>query len=188
MEKPQEQIIKRAKEVHPGSLSPESFENILQLGAEFAATQADVRVFVLGNYSNKKRERLADTVDIIDNNDEVDATGFQMTDFLQGDGELNGILKYRLIADYADHIFMVCEDSEGGAAIEQGMLAVLPTHLQKSHLYKREYAADDLEHQRYSWMQSQGIFEIYEETNRLRKWQTPEELEEEVEQMLQELS
>ena len=147
----------------------------MQLGSEFVALDGDYRIFVLGNYDKVKRKRLEDVETAIRTYEGAPCSAFQMTDLLDEDEALNGILKYRLLADYATDIIAICEDDQGGAVAEQGMLAVLPNHLQKSYLCKRTYP-EDLERQRYSWMQSQGIFEIYEDIGQLRDWRTSDEL------------
>lgn len=176
-------LLKRAEEIHPGSISPEDYEEIFQLGSQFATMEGDHRIFVLGNYGPVKRERLDEVEETIRTYPEASCSAFQMSDLLDEDEALNGILKYRLLADHATDIVAVCEDDQGGVVVEQGMLVVLPDHLRKSFLCKREYT-EDLETQRYSWMQSQGIFEIFEDTERLRTWRTPEELIEEIEGIL----
>jgi len=176
-----EEFVARASEVHSGSLAPEEFEAILQLGSEFIGLEGEVRIFILGSFGEVRQERLDDVERTINKHPNGSFAAFQMSDLLKEEDSLNGILKYRLFGDYANYIKAICEDDSGGHTMEQGMIAVLPDHLQKTYLFKREYPPD-LEEQRYAWMQSNGFFEMFDD--RLHRWTNPDELIREVDGVL----
>lgn len=180
-----DEFVERAEDFSSGTLTPEEFEVILRLGSEFIALDGDIRIFILGSFGEVKQERLDDVEETINNYPDGSFAAFQMSDLLEGDDSLNAILKYRLLGDYANYIKAVCEDDSGGHAMEQGMIAVLPDHLQKTYLFKREYHPD-LEKQRYAWMQSKGFFEMFED--RLHTWTSPDELIQEVKNVLNKIA
>jgi hypothetical protein len=95
----------------------------------------------------------------------------------------NTYLKFRLLADYTDYIVGVAEHAQGGFLVEQGYFTALEEYFAKTHVCQREYAdlnpaevdtGVDIKNP-YSGMQV-AIFEMLEESGRLYRWATEEDL------------
>lgn len=90
--------------------------------------------------------------------------------------DLHAITKFQIIVDEVDHIFCVVEHDKGGVMIEQGLLAAVPDAVSITHLLKRDYDTIEEEHAAYSWMQTEGIFDIFEYHDHLHRWETKDQL------------
>lgn len=178
----------RAREQHYGSLTPEEFEALNHYRADWAtvAADADHRFFVLGSFAEGDVDRLDEFEQYVEREVSDVAVAYRMDDFLKNtDLTLNAILKFKLLADDSDHIVTICEHDEGGQMIEQGLLVESRAYIEKTHLLKRTY--DDEEKDRYSWMQSLGVFEIFRHHDRLYEWEDTDEFSRLTEELVEEL-
>jgi hypothetical protein len=92
----------------------------------------------------------------------------------------------KLIADGSRHILGVCEHDQGGALIEHGLLIESRSYIDKTHILKRTYPPER-EKEQYSWMQTFGVFEIFEYYDQLYEWETVPEYEQQIENLVGEL-
>ena len=128
----------------------------------------DRSYFVLGNYDREPICRLNLVVDRL--NRRQDAYAFRMVD-IRGEWD-NSIQKFCLIADIVTYLIGVAEKEPSDFLVEQGLLVGTREFFSKSHVLKREY--EDEEHP-FGWMQD-GVFELFDQEDRLYRWQTEEEL------------
>ncbi|WP_255153081.1 hypothetical protein [Halorarius halobius] len=166
--------------LHETSITPEEYEALKQSVAELSPIfSADRAYFVLGSYGQPEIRRLQLVKDRL--NRRVDTYAFLMVDVRSE--WTNTYLKFRLLADYTDYIVGVAEHAQGGFLVEQGYFTALEEYFGKTHVCQREYDdlnLDDLDtgvdiENPYSGMQT-AIFEMLEESGRLYRWTTEDDL------------
>ena len=181
-----EDLVERAEAyLHETSLTPEEYEALKGSVAELSPIfSADRAYFVLGSYGQPEIRRLQLVKDRL--NRRPDAYAFLMVDIRSE--WVNTYLKFRLLADYTDYIVGVAEHAQGGFLVEQGYFTALEEYFAKTHVCQREYdsldpkdvdTGVDIENP-YSGMQT-ALFEMLEESGRLYRWATEEDLVECVE-------
>lgn len=178
----------RAQRHHYRSLTPEEYEGLNHFRADWAdiAAAADTRCFILGSFAEGDVDRVNKLKDHI-NRAPDDAVAYRMDDFVpETDLTLPPILKFKLIADDSHHILGVCEHDQGGALIEHGLLIESRSYIEKTHILKRTYPPER-EKEQYSWMQTFGVFEIFEYYDQLHEWETVAEYEQQIENLVAEL-
>jgi hypothetical protein len=173
--------------LHETSITPEEYEALKQSVAELSPIfSADRAYFVLGSYGQPEIRRLQLVKDRL--NRRADTYAFLMVDIRSE--WTNTYLKFRLLADYTDYIVGVAEHAQGGFLVEQGYFTALEQYFAKTHVCQRNY--DDLDpddvdtgvdvENPYSGMQT-AIFEMLEESGRLYRWTTEDDLIECVEKI-----
>lgn len=179
----------RAKRHHYRSLTPEEYESLNHFRADWAniAAEADNRFFILGSFAKDDVDRVNELKAYINRETRDGAVAYRMDDFLPDtDLVLHPILKFKLIADDSHHILGVCEHDQGGALIEHGLLIESRSYIDKTHILKRTYPPER-EKEQYSWMQTFGVFEIFEYYDQLYEWQTVSEYEHQIENLVEQL-
>ena len=184
-----DELAAKAEEyLHDASLTPEEYEalkhGIAELSAIFSAETAS---FVLGSYGTPEIRRLQLVKDRLNRRPGVYA--FLMVDIRSE--WTNTYLKFRLLADYTDILIGVAEHAHGGFLVEQGYFTALDEYFVKTHVFKREYETLDLEQidtgvtseNPYSGMQT-SIFEMLDDSGRLCRWATEDDLIECVNRLL----
>lgn len=175
-----EELRERAeKYLHDGSLSPEAYEALKGSVAELTPVLSNEAYFVLGSYGQPEIRRLQLVKDRL--NRRSGTYAFLMVDVRRE--WTNTYLKFRLLADYADHIVGVAEHSQGGFLVEQGYFTALEQYFTKTHVLKREYEPLDItdidtrvdSKSPYSGMQT-SIFEMLADRDRLCRWSTEDDL------------
>lgn len=180
----------RARQHHYRSLTPKEYEALNHYRAEWAQTAADAehRFFILGSFSDDDVDRLDEFKRHVNEEATDSAVAYRMDDFLDdSDLTLNAILKFKLLADDSHYIVHICEHDEGGQMIEQGLLIESRAYIEKTHLLKRTYD-DEQEKDRYSWMQSFGVFEIFHYHDCVYEWTDSEDFRATVETLVGELT
>ena len=175
------ELAEKADEyLHDASLTPEEYEALKQGVAELAPIfAAETAYFVLGSYGRPEIRRLQLVKDRL--NRRSGAYAFLMVDIRSE--WTNTYLKFRLLADYADTIVGVAEHARGGFLVEQGYFTALDEYFVKTHVFKRDYETGDLEsvdtgvttENPYSGMQT-SIFEMLDDSGRLCRWATEDDL------------
>lgn len=179
----------RAKRHHHRSLTPEEYEGLHHFRADWAdiAAEANNRFFILGSFAEDDVDRVNELKAHINRETGDDAVAYRMDDFLPDtDLVLHPILKFKLIADDSHHILGICEHDQGGALIEHGLLIESRSYLGKTHLLKRTYPPER-EKEQYSWMQTFGVFEIFEYHGQLHEWETDSEYKQHIETLVKQL-
>ena len=181
-------VAERAENyLHETSLTPEEYEALKQSIAELSPIfSADRAYFVLGSYGQPEIRRLQLVKDRL--NRRSDAYAFLMVDIRSE--WVNTYLKFRLLADYTDYIVGVAEHAQGGFLVEQGYFTALEKYFEKTHVCQREYddlGPDEIDtgvdiENAYRGMQT-AIFEMLDETGRLYRWTTEDDLVECVEKI-----
>jgi hypothetical protein len=182
-------IEARAQRHHYRSLTPEEYEGLNRFRADWAdlAAGADDRFFILGSFAEDDVDRVDELKAYVNEETDNNSVAYRMDDFLKDDDIiLHPILKFKLIADDSHHILGVCEHSKGGQLIEHGLLIESRSYIEKTHILKRAYPTD-LEKERYSWMQTFGVFEIFEYYDQLYEWKTVPDYQQQVEDLVDEL-
>ena len=182
-------IITRAQRHHYRSLTPEEYEALTRYRAEWAKSAGGVkhRFFVLGSFAEGDADRVDELKSYINEEISENALAYRMDDFLsEEDIVLHPILKFKLIADDSHHLLMVCEHDKGGQLIEQGLLIECRSYIDKAHLLKRSYSIEE-EKERYSWMQSFGVFEIFEFYDRIHEWESVSDYQRQIEALVDKL-
>ncbi|WP_237561314.1 hypothetical protein [Halostella pelagica] len=165
---------------HDRSLTPEEYEQLKHAVAELTPIFThDSSYFVLGSYGDPEIRRLQFVKDRL--NRRRDTYAFLMVDVRRE--WTNTYLKFRILADYADTIVGVAEHDGGGFLVEQGLFVADEEYFEKTHVCKREYDgldATDLDtdadpERPYSGMQT-PIFEMLDESGRLHRWTTTDDL------------
>jgi hypothetical protein len=173
--------------LHETSITPEEYEALKQSVAELSPIfSADRAYFVLGSYGQPEIRRLQLVKDRL--NRRADTYAFLMVDIRSE--WTNTYLKFRLLADYTDYIVGVAEHAQGGFLVEQGYFTALEQYFAKTHVCQRNYDhldPDDVDtgvdvENPYSGMQT-AIFEMLEESGRLYRWTTEDDLIECVEKI-----
>ncbi|WP_101297183.1 hypothetical protein [Halegenticoccus soli] len=176
-----EDLAEKAEEyLHEASLTPEEYEalkrGVAELSPIFATGSA---YFILGSYGRPEIHRLQLVKDRL--NRRADTYAFLMVDIRKE--WVNTYLKFRLLADYTDHIVGVSEHDRGGFLVEQGYFTALEEYFAKTHVLKREYgetALADVDtgvdpENPYSGMQT-AIFDMLADAGRLCVWRTEDDL------------
>ncbi|WP_246279849.1 hypothetical protein [Natronomonas salina] len=146
-------------------------EEILHALSELTPVyENDRSYFVLGNYDRDPIRRLNLVVDRL--NRRQDAYAFRMVD-IRGEWD-NSIQKFCLIADIVTFLVGVAEKEPSDFLVEQGLLVGTTEYFSKSHVLKREYEDEEKEHP-FGWMQD-GVFELFDQEDRLYRWRTDEDL------------
>jgi len=162
------------------SLTPEEYEALKQSVAELTPIfSAERSYFVLGSYGTPEIRRLQLVKDRL--NRQPSAYAFLMVDIRSE--WTNTYLKFRLLADYTDIIVGVAEHAQGGFLVEQGYFTALDEYFTKTHVFKREYEALDVDaidtgidvDNPYSGMQT-AIFEMLDDAERLCQWTSEDDL------------
>jgi len=176
-----DELAEKADEyLHETSLTPEEYEALKQSVAELTPIfSAENSYFVLGSYGQPEIRRLQLVKDRL--NRRSGTYAFLMVDIRSE--WTNTYLKFRLLADYADMIVGVAEHAQGGFLVEQGYFTALEEYFAKTHVFKREYETLDLEdvetgvtsENPYSGMQT-AIFEMLDDSGRLCRWITEDDL------------
>lgn len=169
-------ILQRIADYHykdEGDFTVEEFAAFREMASELARIDDDeITFFILGCYEKeedgctdrdcgKRVDEVKSFVNSYDN-----ATAYIMTDF----PDLNAIPKFRIIAGEVDHIYCIVEHDSGGVMIEQGMIVALTELTEMTHLFARIYPTTEEEHDAYSWMQSEGVFDVFEYHDRFYPW------------------
>lgn len=166
--------------LHDASLTPEEYEALKHSIAELSPIfSAETASFVLGSYGQPEIRRLQLVKGRLNRRPGVYA--FLMVDIRSE--WTNTYLKFRLLADYTDLIVGVAEHAHGGFLVEQGYFTALDAYFVKTHVFKREYETLDPEHvdtgvtskNPYSGMQT-AIFEMLDNSGRLCRWTTEDDL------------
>ena len=178
-----EELAEKAEAyLHEASLTPEEYEALKHGVAELSPVVTAGRAyFVLGSYGRPEIRRLQLVKDRLNRRSDVYA--FLMVDVRSE--WTNTYLKFRLLADYADHIVGVAEHDRGGFLVEQGYFTALAEYFAKTHVFRREYgnaSPDDVDTSvdlaaPYSGMQT-TVFEMLDEAGRLCTWATEDDLRE----------
>jgi len=176
-----EEVAEKAESyLHGTSLTPEEYESLKQsVGELIPIFSAERAYFILGSYGQPEIDRLQLVKDRL--NQRPGAYAFLMVDIRKE--WTNTYLKFRLLADYTDVIVGVAEHAHGGFLVEQGYFTALEEYFAKTHVFKREYEAlnlDELDTEidsedPYSAMQT-GIFEMLDDAGRLCRWTTEDDL------------
>lgn len=182
-------LIERAESYSQRKLSPKEYEALNHYRADWADKAGDcrTRIFVLGSFADDDVARVNEVKQYINQETHNGAVAYRMDEFVREDGvEMNAILKFRLLANDSDHIITVCEHDEGGQLIEQGMLIESTEYIKKTHLLKRTYDSET-QKEKYSWMQSKGVFDIFGYHDCLHEWGDTDEFSEVTERLVSEL-
>lgn len=185
------QIIESAMDHLDRKLSPDEMNRVITGIENYIVPIADRpnKIFVLGSYYDPELGKLEEgdkwklkgvkgTFNKLSQergNSEICA--FLMED-VPGGSEvwIDSVTKFRVIADISDCIISIAEHANGGAVFEQGMILTEEEYKEKTILMKREYGSKETEKEKFSWMQSGGLFDRFEERNRLITWEAPPEL------------
>jgi hypothetical protein len=166
--------------LHETSLTPEEYESLKQSVAELSPVfTTEQSYFVLGSYGRPEIHRLQLVKDRL--NRRTDTYAFLMVDIRSE--WVNTYLKFRVLADYTDHIIGIAEHDQGGFLVEQGYFTAHEKYFEKTHILKREYSsltAEDIDtnvdiESPYSNMQT-AIFELLADAGRIHCWETEEDL------------
>lgn len=168
-EHPSQELLTRAKKYSMrDSLTRDEYEALMNLGPELVCPPSyDSQTFILGSYKGKQKERLLHLKRKINTWNDGNHRAVLMTDFSDG---LNAMMKFKLIADYSDHIVGVCEHDKGGFQLELGMLVAMINHFDRCHLLKRSYPSS-MEYEKYNWMLNMGVFEMFDHRQSLYQWE-----------------
>lgn len=159
--------------LHEPDLSLEEYEKLTQSISELTPVlRSDRSYFVLGSYGREEIRRLQLVKDRL--NRRPNTYAFLMVD-VRGEW-VNGVFKFRILADFADHVVGVVEHDQSGFLVEQGLFVAEESYFRKTHVLRREY--DD--EQPYSWMQ-ESVFALLDEAGRLYAWSDEGSLAETVE-------
>lgn len=170
-------VLSRAREYHYRKLNKWEAEAVRRISTTLARARIehDHIFFVLGSFEEGSRGKLKELQTLIDEWEGTDCKAFLMDD-LGGDveGDIYGLMKFRVIADEIDHVIGVCEHDRGGFLIEQGIISTVDRYTDRSHLLKRKYG-EEQEREQYSWMQSSGVFRVFAFKERLLEWRNDSE-------------
>jgi hypothetical protein len=136
--------------------------------------QYDSQCFVLGSYNEdaKEKQKLLHLQEELESWRGENCRAYLMEDFPDG---LHPMIQFKLIADHSDYIIGICEHDEGGFQLELGMLIALMEHFDRCYLLKRTYPDEQTEHEKYNWMLSAGVFDMFEYGDRLWEWEDTRE-------------
>lgn len=163
------EISEKATEyLHDETLSLEDYENLSNAISELTPlVRTDSTYFVLGSYGREEIRRLQLVKDRL--NRRPNSYAFLMVD-VRGEWK-NGVFKFRVLADFSDHIVGVVEHDQSGFLVEQGLFVAEESYFEKTHVLQRTYSDE----WPYSWMQD-SVFELLERDGRLYTWEDEDEL------------
>ena len=150
----QSDVLSRAREYHYRKLNRWEAEAIRRISTTLPQTRMEHEhvFFVLGSFEEGNREKLEQLQTLIDDWEGANCKAFLMDDLGRDEeGDIYGLMKFRVIADEVDHIIGVCEHDRGGFLIEQGIISIVDEYTNQSHLLKRKYG-EEQEREQYSWM------------------------------------
>lgn len=171
---------------HRDTLPPEEYEALTELVFELAPRPMyDLQCFVLGSYNTdaNEKQKLRDLQQTVESWTGENCRAYLMEDFTDG---LHPRTKFKLIADNSDYILGVCEHDKGGFQLELGMLISHRQYLENGYLLKRRYPSEEKEREKYNYMLSVGVFEMFGYGERLREWEDTQEYEVAINKMLSE--
>ncbi|GAB3679629.1 hypothetical protein GCM10028857_01270 [Salinarchaeum chitinilyticum] len=163
------------------TLTPEEYQAIKRavFGDVFRGIlQADVTYFVLGRYDDGPKERRLEAVKA-QLNDRDGAFAYLMKDVPEA-WEF-WPTKFRILADRADAIVPVLEDTAGSHEWEFGVVSG-PDYRPKVHVCKREYPTEAAEHEQFDALPAQFV-DVLERDGRVVRWETEDELAAAVERL-----
>lgn len=163
------EIAAKADEyLRDANLSLEEYEELSDAVSELAPlVRTDASYFVLGSYGRDEIRRLQLVKDRL--NRRPNAYAFLMVD-VRGEWK-NGVLKFRVLADFADYVVGVVEHDRSGFLVEQGLFVAEESYFEKTHVLRREYEGESP----YSWMQ-ESVFALLDEEGRLYAWEDADAL------------
>ncbi|AGN02302.1 hypothetical protein L593_11795 [Salinarchaeum sp. Harcht-Bsk1] len=156
------------------TLSPEEYQAIKRavFGEVFQGIlQAETSYFVLGRYDGDETEARLEAV-TARLNDRDDAFAYLMKDVPEA-WEF-WPTKFRILAERADLIVPVLEDTDGSHEWEFGVVSG-PEYRSKVHVLKREYPTEAEEHEHFDALPSQFV-DVLDRDGRVTRWTTEAEL------------
>jgi hypothetical protein len=163
---------------HRESLTQSEFEALMQMSTELARPpEYDSQCFVLGSYDENEKQRLTYLKKELSNWTGEKCRPYLMDELPDG---LPPRIQFKLIADNSDYIVGICEHDAGGFQLELGILCDTPRYFDRSFLLKRSYPDKDTEHEKYNWMLSNGVFDMFDDNDRIWEWETDRQYEVEV--------
>ena len=181
---PQELLQQVREHDHRTNLPPAEYEALMEMGPELARPPTyDSQCFVLGSYNEdaNEKQKLIYFKEELQNWAGENCRAYLMEDFPDG---LHPMIQFKLIADHSDYIIGICEHDKGGFQLELGMLIALMEYFDRCHLLKRTYPDEQTEHEKYNWMLSAGVFDMFEYGDRLWEWENSREYKVEVTNVL----
>lgn len=156
------------------TLTPEEYQAIKRavFGEVFRAiVQADATYFLLGRYDGDEKERRLEAVKArLNERDGVYA--YLMKDVPEA-WEF-WPTKFRILADRADYVVPVLEDTAGSHEWEFGVVSG-PEYRPKVHVLKREYPTEAEEHDYFDALPAQFV-DVLDRDGRVERWETETEL------------
>jgi len=150
---------------------------------------AHTRYFVLGSYTsfeNRRgpKDRLVDVRDTVDDGARP-TSAFLLEDIDETDGQWsNFYLKFRYALIGTDYVLLVAEDNDGGHELELGSVPLVDTYV-----FKRDYSTisieSDIEYEKFDAMMG-TLFDVMEKNERLKRWNTEDQLFERIEDVVAE--
>jgi len=134
--------------------------------------QAERSYFLLGRYDGGEIERRLEAVKA-QLNEREDAFAYLMKDVPEAWEYWP--TKFRILADRADYVVPVLEDTKGSHEWEFGVVSG-PDYRPKVHVLKREYATEAEEHERFDALPAQFVA-VLDRDGRVGYWRTESELE-----------
>ena len=128
---------------------------------------------VLGSYDEEsgEKDRLEKAAEVLDTPEDERAFLLEEVELKEDRPELSRY-KFKLVADYSDHLVGIFEREYGGETHELTLMS--EEYLKKSRVFVRKLDSDGNEIG-YGWM-TEGFFYDFEKTDRLRYWDDIEEL------------
>jgi hypothetical protein len=157
------------------TLTPEEYQGIKRavFGEVFQGiVRADRTYFVLGRYDGGEKEARLEAVKAR-LGDRDGAFAYLMKDVPEA-WEF-WPTKFRILADRADYIVPVLEDTAGSHEWEFGVVSG-PEYRPKVHVLKREYPTEAEEYEHFDALPAQFV-DVLDRDGRVRRWETPAELE-----------
>jgi hypothetical protein len=89
--------------------------------------------------------------------------------------------KFRILADRADYVVPVLEDTAGSHEWEFGVVSG-PEYRPKVHVLKREYPTEAGEYEHFDALPAQFV-DVLDRDGRVRRWEKPDELRAAIEEL-----
>jgi len=156
------------------TLTPEEYQAIKHavFGDVFQGiVQAERSYFVLGRYDGGETEARLDAVKA-HLNDRDGAFAYLMKDVPEA-WEF-WPTKFRILAERADVIVPVLEDTDGSHEWEFGVVSG-PAYRSKVHVLKREYPTEAAEHEHFDALPAQFV-DVLDRDGRVHRWSTESDL------------
>jgi len=140
---------------------------------ELAPILEDESYLVLGSYDEEtdEKDRLRAVVEVLETAEGSYAFLLDDIELTEDRPEISRY-KFKLVADYSDHIVGVFEREYGGETHEITLMA--EEYLNRSQVFVREFDPEG-NRIKYGWM-TEGFFYDFEKTDRLHHWIEREEL------------